>query len=299
MANNLNTITPQSSFGVVCMKGSIFYDKDRMRWAVSWYWQGRPRVIRRYKGEFMYHEKIAQKCLAMIQGRYEQYQQGLCSFRIEEFTGKNWTDIEYFFKEWMQEVIEPNKKPATINGYKSYWKNWLGPFFTSYPVMLHEIQLDTLVKLKNSIKNSGKGQYNIMNCLHSMMDYAFRSNRIPSIPPFPRKSEYDLKPPDFKWVTENNQMKIIKSIPKIHRPIFLWLKYHYRRPSEACALNWSDYDVINQIFTIRRTFSGRDLVESTKTREIHHIPCDDDFLPVMKVLVKKKNINVYSGNSEH
>ena len=292
MAWNPNTMTSQPLGGLVCMAGSIVFEKDRGKWAVSWYWKGKPKMVRRYKGEFMYHEKIAQKCLAMIQGRYEQYQQGLCTFRIEEFTGKNWTDVDDFFKEWMKEVVEPNKKPGTIKGYWSYWRNWLGPFFKKHPILLHEIQLDTLIKLKNSIKNSGKGQYNVMNCLHSLMDHAFRSNRIPSIPPFPKKSDYDLKAPDFKWVTEDIQMGIINAIPKIHRPIFLWLKYHYRRPSEACALTWLDYDVINQVFTIRRTFSARILVESTKTREIHHIPCDEDFLHVIQQLRKNRIIKL-------
>ena len=266
------------------MKGSVFFDKDRGRWAVSWYWQGSPRVIRRYKGEFMYHEKIAQKCLAMIQGRFEQYQQGLCEFRIEEFTGKGWTDVKDFFTEWMDNEIRPNCKPWTVYGYESYWRNWLEPFFTQYPVMLHEIQLDTLNKLKNSITLTGKGTYNVMNCLRSMMDYAHRCRRIPSIPPFPKRSKYDLKEPDFKWLSENDQMAVIQDIPMEEQPVILFLKYHYRRPSEACALKWKDWDEVNQAFTIRRTFSKGELVESTKTTAVHYIPCDPDFLPIMKSL---------------
>ena len=271
------------------MKGSVFYEKDRERWAVSFRWQGRARVIRKYKGEFMYHEKIAQKCLSMIQGRFEQYQQGLCEFRIEEFTGKGWTNVIDFFNKWMKNVIEPNKKPGTIKGYRSYWNNWLEPFFKAHPVMLHEIQLDILNELKNSITLTGKGQYNILNCLHSMMDYAHRSNQIAKIPPFPKKSDYDLKEPDFKWLSEANQMKIIHAIPDINRPIFLWLKYHYRRPSEACAMQWRDWDEINEEFTIRRSFSNRQLEESTKTGAIHHIPCDPDFVQVIKSIPRESD----------
>ena len=185
------------------MKGSVFYKKDRGQWVVGFYWQGRSRTIHRYKGEFMYDKRIADKCLAMIQSRYEQYKQGLCHFKIEEFTGKGYTDINEFFEEWMKLVIEPNKKPATIKGYWSYYRNWIKPFFEKNSIMLHEIQLDSLTKLKNSITLSGKGQYNVMNCFHSMMDYAERSKRIPSVPSFPKKNEYDLNQPDFKWVHED------------------------------------------------------------------------------------------------
>ncbi len=79
------------------MKGSISYYKDRGQWIVSWYDEGRIWKITRYKGELMYHRKIAEKCLAMVQADYENYLAGLGAFRIEKYTGKGWTDvIEYF-----------------------------------------------------------------------------------------------------------------------------------------------------------------------------------------------------------
>ena len=66
------------------MKGSVFYQKDRERWAVSWYYKGRSYTITRYKGELMHHPDIAKKCLAVIQGDYENHQQGLSPFRMEK-----------------------------------------------------------------------------------------------------------------------------------------------------------------------------------------------------------------------
>lgn len=265
------------------MKGSVYQEKDRGRWAVSFRWKGRARVIRKYKGEWMYHRKIAEKCLALIQGRYEQSQHGLCTFRIEEFTKPAWSDVEEFFITWMKDVVEPNRKPGTIKGYWSYWNRHLKPFFDANPIQLHEIQLDTLVKLKNGINLSGKGIYNVVNCLHSMMDHAYRSNRISSMPPFPKKEDYDLRPREISWLNEEDQMRVIMAIPDTYRAIFLWLKYHYRRPSEACALQWRDWDEINGVFTVCRTYSNRELVETTKTRDIHYIPADPEFLQLVSL----------------
>lgn len=79
-------------------------------------------------------------------------------------------------------------------------------------------------------------------------------------------------------------MAIINAIPEEHRPIFLWLKYHLRRPSEACALKWEDYDAINNTFIIRRSISARQLVVSTKTGVEHIIPCHSAFEPIIKQL---------------
>lgn len=111
-----------------------------------------------------------------------------------------------------------------------------------------------------------------------MMDYAWRSRRIPEVPPFPKREDYNIVEPTIKWISEDRQMAIINAIPEIHRPIFLWLKYHLRRPSEACALKWEDYDEVNQIFTIRRSISARRVIASTKTGVEHTIPCHSDFV---------------------
>ena len=280
--------------GGVCMKGSIYYRKDRGNWIVQWWHKehGKKYYIARYRGELMYHRKIAEKCLAAIQADYEQYLQGLIAFRIEKYTGKGWTDVIEYFQEWMKNQIEPKRKPATVKGYWTYFRRWINPFFTENPVMLHEIQLDTLNKLLNYIELSPKGKYNVMNCMHSFIDYAWRSRRIPEMPPFPRKEDYNLEQPVIKWLPEERQMKILEAIPEKDRPIFLFLKYHLRRPSEACVLKWSDYDEVNQIFTIRRTLSDRKIVERTKTGAIHTIPCHSAFSPVLKS-IKRDPENPY------
>jgi integrase len=79
-------------------------------------------------------------------------------------------------------------------------------------------------------------------------------------------------------------MKVINAIPEEHRPIFLWLKYHLRRPGEACVLRWEDYDRINKVFTVRRAISARQEVDSTKTNAEHVLPCHPAFEEVMDKL---------------
>lgn len=267
------------------MKGSIFYQKDRNRWAVSWWHEGRSHVVTRYKGEFMYHRSIAEKCLALIQSRWEEYKQGRCQFRIEEFTGKGWTDVIEFYQEWLEEVIKPNKKPATYKGYRSYLKNWIQPFFEQNPVRLHEIQLNILIKFMNYIGLTGKGRLNVIMALRSCMDYAWRSRRIPEIPPFPKREDYGIIEPEFEWLWEDQQIEVINAIAPEHQAPFLWLKYHYRRPGEACAIFKTDYDVINNAFWIRRTISARQLVNRTKSGKVHYVPCHIAFTSITRRLI--------------
>ena len=283
----LNDNSFRNTQGVICMSGSIYFRKDRKIWVVGWYHKPHQKqyAIYRYHGEYMYHKKVAQKCLSVVQGDFENSQKGLSSFRIEKYTGKGWTDVIDYFQEWLQ--TKEKKKPATYKGYKSYFKNWIKPFFKKNPVMLHQIQLDTLDKMLDSIKLSGKGKHNVMMCFHSFMDYAWRIRRITEIPPFPKRQDYNIVEPSIKWLPELRQMNIINAIPGEHRAIFLWLKYHLRRPSEACALHVEDYDIFNKIFTIRRSVSARKVVNSTKTGHEHRIPCKAEFIPIADKLFKE------------
>lgn len=116
------------------------------------------------------------------------------------------------------------------------------------------------------------------------MDYAWRSKRIFEIPAFPKKGEYEIIEPTIVWLPSDRQIKVLEAIPDEHQPIFWFLKYHLRRPSEACALHKIDYDSINKVFTIRRSISARKLVNSTKTGKEHVIPCHTNMVPLIDYL---------------
>lgn len=282
----------------VCMSGSVYFMKDRCQWAVGFRWQGKKYNITRYKGQLMkqvHPDKRkdtgyinANRLLAQMQGDIENQ-----VFRIEKYTGKAYTDVIPFFDEWLK--TKEKKKPATYKGYKSYFKNWIRPFFESHPIQLHEIQLDTLDKLLDSITLQPKGKHNVMMCFHAFMDYAWRSRRIFEVPPFPKKADYNLVVPTIKWLTEDRQIKIIEAIPEEHQPIFWFLKYHLRRPAEACALHKIDYDIINKVFIIRRSISARKLVETTKTYAEHMIPCHSKMIDVIDKLSQQPGIFMFEN----
>lgn len=136
-------------------------------------------------------------------------------------------------------------------------------------------------------KNIGKTASNIMSCFHGFMDYAWRSDRIPEVPPFPKKEDYGLREKTIKWLPSDRQIAIIEAIPEEHQPIFWFLKYHLRRPAEACALHKCDYDQFNKVFTIRRSISARQLVDSTKTGKEHVIPCHSNMIPLIDYLAQQ------------
>jgi integrase len=262
------------------MKGHIKYRKDGDRYYVQW---GDYKVYR-YKGHLcrdgevfgLSGAQIANKLLALIQNDFEANPD---SFRIEKYTDQRVNTIPYL-KEWL-EAVKSTLSPATYKDYLNSINNHLVPWFKRNPYDLHEIRYDTLCSLLAGIKREGKGKLNVMYCLRACLDYAWKAERIMAVPPFPERRLYGISKKKIKWITEDRQVKIIQAIPKEHQPIFWWLKYHLRRPSEAMALHKEDYDTVRDCFTIRRTFSSKQLVEYTKTHTEHIVPCHPEFRPIL------------------
>jgi integrase len=271
----------RSDTGGLCMKGSIFFRKDRGIWVVKWYDKQSKKAINlyRYKGELMYNRKIAQKLLSVMQADYEN---GV--FNIEKYR-KNAKEAFHYLNDWFND-IKDELAPATAKTYKSYIKNHLGPFFAENPMDLNDIQYDVLLRLLKNLKLSGKGKANVMYALHSCLDHAWRSRRIEHIPPFPKKKYYQIQEPVIKWLPESRQMAILEKIPEEHQPIFYFLKYHVRRPAEAMALYKEDY--VDGAFIIRRSISARKIIPRTKTSQAHIVPCHSDFLPYLEQALKSR-----------
>jgi len=261
------------------MKGCVCCRKDLENpwFYVSWVQDGKEFKITRYlNGERMTKE-TAHKLLSMMQGDYER---GV--FNLERYLNKT-SDVVSALYEWL-EVIQSTLAPGTYANYKGYVNHHLAPFFEKRPIMLHEVQLDVLMKLLKSLELKPKGRWNVMQCFHVFLDYMWRSGRIVVVPPFPRKKEYGMTEPVIEWLPEERQMAIINAIPERHRPIFLFLKYHMRRPAEAMTLKREDFNPEDGTFIIRRGISNGQEVEHTKTRKVHTIPCHSEFMKVLKTM---------------
>ena len=275
LTNSLQIFNLRPNKGGICMKGSIHFRGDRGYYYVSWVHKGHPYKVYKYNGEFLYHKKLAEKLLACMQSDEEN---GF--FRIEKYTREVPTDVVPYLNTWI-ELQKDTLSPATFKDYYNSIKNHLIPWFEKHPVQLHEIRYDILCQLLNDIKRDGKGKLNVIYCLRRCLDFALKSGRIFSMPPLPERRLYHIDEKPIDWISEARQIKIIQAIPEIHQPIFWWLKYHIRRPSEAMALMKEDYDPHTDSFIIKRAFSAKKLVQHTKTHRQHIVPCHSEFKLIM------------------
>jgi len=256
------------------MKGRS-YQKPNGQWYVAWYHAGKQYKIYRYQGEMIENKRVAEKLRSVMQSDVEKG-----TFRIETYIKEQWSDTVEYLGGWL-ESIKPNVSLATYRNYKTSVTRHLAPFFGRHQIKLREIQYDVLLMLLNSIDLSGRGKSCVMKCLQTCLKHAWKSHRIQNMPPFPDKKMYRIDEPEIKWLPEDRQLAIIDAIPARHRPIFLWLKYHLRRPAEAMSLLKTDYDPLTKSFTIHRSVSSHRQVDRTKTGKVHIIPCHSAFAPYL------------------
>lgn len=261
-----------------CMSGKVCQRKDTKAYYVRWWDPVSNKQVKvyRYRGEKMFSRSTANKLLAQMQGAVEKG-----GFDIANYTGAQ-TDVIPFLDEWL-DAVGPGLAPATLKGYKSYIKCHIKPFFTANPVSLADVRLNVLTLLLNAMGGlSGAFKLKVMYCMHAMLDYAWRCGKITAIPPFPKRNLYQIQDPEIQWMPSERQQNVLEAIPKEHKPIFYWLKYHLRRPAEGMALHREDYRKTDDLFIVRRSVSARKVIERTKTSQIHYAPCVDAFKPYLR-----------------
>lgn len=128
---------------------------------------------------------------------------------------------------------------------------------------------------------SPKSKRNYLIALHKIFADAFNREEISRIPGFPRIS---VPEPETKWLSRDWQDRIIEAIRERDRPIFIFIRTYGVRPGEARALQWDCVNFEEGSITIKRTFSGGVLQETTKTKTIRILPIVDAVEPILRTL---------------
>ncbi len=289
------------------MKGSILLRTacKHPYWEIHWYHaphKKKYRIARYLDGTVFYQThpdkqrdqgyRQASKLLGEMQVDTER---GV--FRIEKFTERR-TDVIPYLLYWL-DVRKPTLTPGGYQKYHIAVHKHIVPFFEQNPLMLHEIQYDTLIALANSVPGTGKTKKNVVDTLTCCLRFAKKAKRIPEMPEAPEKSLYKIRKPAIVWLPSDRQEAVIRTIPKEHQPIFWFLKYHLRRPGEAIALRKEDYDPGLDCFIMRRGISANKEIERTKTGEEVMVPCVSTFKPIMKSMPPTFSPYMFTWSGSH
>ncbi len=261
------------------MAGSVHQQKGADWWYVRKYHKGHYYSFSWYHGERMESERMALKLLGQIQGDIER---GV--FNPLKYS-KGQSPIAAYLKEWLS-LNESRWSPATASTYRSYVTTHLEPYFRDSRVVIQEVRKAVLDRLRLHLVEkglSGQTAFSIINgCLKSCLHYAWESEVIDHMPPFPRRKDFAIKAEPLRYISLDVQRSIIEAADPEHRPVLWWLALHMRRPSEAISLRKSDYDPERKIFLLRHGQSARKNVDHIKTRDVHELPCHAQMVQILR-----------------
>lgn len=232
----------------------------------------------------IYHDKKgtalsyteAFRSLSVINAEIENEKKGGVKFNI-----KNWLlpeieamKFEKKYEEWLAdkrnkiERKQSDCRNATLKLYKVYRAHYK-----------HLNDLDVRCIKKGDI------QKHFLNELPAELSQKYTQNMLLALKTFFRwlNDEEKIEIPKFpefkvtiaekqRSITYEAQMEAIRNFPEQHRDILYFQRETGLRVSEVCALQIRDFDFPSSRVLIQRTYSGYDLIETTKGNREDWIP---------------------------
>jgi integrase len=236
------------------MGGSCHYNEGSKRWFVSVYWQGNRFKIWKYNGEPLWAEQTATKLVNRIRTEIDEG-----TFLPKAYLPDSPVTLKAISKAWFGAL---SVAPATKKFYEKAVGHALKYFGEDQDIRkFHHSQLQTFY---NELPLTVKGKYHVLNTLKTMLRFAYQDEIIKKVPPFPKlpQGQKDC----IKYLTYEEQQRVLSHIPDRHRGIFEFAMEYGLRIGEVCALQRdcvTDTEII-----IKRAISDGELRLSTKTGRV-------------------------------
>ncbi len=275
------------------------------RFFVDLMWQGqRVKIYSHKSGRILDTFQIATETLEHI--RYE--------IRNHQFDASHYvvSEQKQFYTSSLLERFLNQKIEGIAPSYKKDYKRMVAvanAFFKTKDVreLRKKDTIDYKNHLEKNFKIGSKTVKNTIDLFKTFMRYLKNDlEMIDTVPAFP-EVEVETKP--FKWLSCEDQIKILEHVTKDDKPFVIFLMLHGCRPGEARALKCKDVDLKAQTITISTTFSLNIYREKRKGRRSRPvtIPIHPEMLkfiteqvknnlPEAFLFINKRNGKPYSDN---
>lgn len=200
-------------------------------------------------------------------------------------------DQKRFYISTLTEDYFSGKKDTLAPSNLSTMKNHIGyikEFFGNKDV--REVRKIDIIRFIESLQRKGLGQKTVKNYATTLKAFLnYLKNTLEIIPALPSFPVLDVPEPSFRWLTFEDQAKLLSVIPDKDRNIILFLMLTGCRPSEARALKVKDVDLKNEVVIIKSAFSKNVYREKRKGRNSKPvvIPIHPELLPLLKDVIEK------------
>jgi integrase len=246
--------------------------EQRGRWHIRL--KGGVRVFCDKRHRSFYSQQEAEYALSQIcaeiengtfdEGFYSKSKKSLLSFSV-------------YAAEWLSNCEKRMNRGELAPTYIRSLRQFVNKIFIPYfgDVSMLEIKGRQLKSFYLSLDQHPKTVLNIMAALKKIFTDALSEEVIPQLPNFPKIGR--VPEPSWQWIDEELQDKILTELdPDSYYAIF-FLMCHGCRTGELRALKHKDIDLQNETVTIRRSVSGDQVRETTKSKRSRTIPLDAEW----------------------
>lgn len=232
---------------------------------VNWYWKGERYIVKEHKGlklEFLRACRLLEQVRGTIDKALEDDKEPDFSPYLPPKRNPNLcsTLLDVYLEEIQQDI-----SPGTLINYTSTVDKHLRPYFGLMGIK--EVDVNEIKRFMRTLRHNRKGsQKTIRNRLSAFLHWAWQKKKIDHVPPLPEIRGKDERK---KYVFDlNEQLEAVQRMPNLtmRRAVFLMMLTGMR-VSEALVLKVSDVDIEARTITVRRTWSGYTIKDSTKTDE--------------------------------
>jgi len=185
------------------------------------------------------------------------------------YSGQNYK--KYIFNNFIQYWLKYTLKtlaPSSQVKRKQIINKHLMPHFKGWDI--RDIKKIDLVQYLELLEPYSENYQNkIISELHKALFDAHEWELLEKMPKFPKTKHGQPEP---KWITEDEQKKVLQFIRPKDKLIFQFLMLTGCRVGEARALMWDCIDFEKRIIAIKRTYSDTVIKEGTKTDQNRDLP---------------------------
>jgi integrase len=231
------------------MKGSVLYHAPARRYYIQWY----PVKIYRHPviREPFWAKKSADRVLEKM-----RFEEDAGTLILKSYMPDSPLTISVVSGDWLKAFCGTE---ATRKFYRKMIGDAIKYFGGDFDI--RSLTYSRLQIYYNELPFTVRGKYHRLSTLKAMLHFAQKDGMIARIPPFPALPQ-GLKQ-EIRYLTREQQEKVLQAIPERHRGIFEFAMEFGLRIGEVCALQWSD--ITDTEIVIRRTMSDGKVRESTKT----------------------------------
>jgi len=229
------------------------------RFFVDLYWKKQIRIYSDKQGQPLdsYHRALN------LQGRITHEVEN----RIFDPSKYMRSEIQGFWISNLLDRFEEAKLKTIAPSYHSNYRRMIRAAKDHFGATdVRELRKLDLINYKEKIETDLKGKTvkNYLDLLRVFLNWC-RSDLeiIEGVPPFP---EVDVQEPSFKWLSQDDQIKLFVHVQEADKPIMACMILCGVRPGEARALRCKDVDLRNSTITISSTWSKDQLRERRKGR---------------------------------